>query len=105
MVDTPHASGDVPDRLASHRVDIRPCATPRSIAFSGHGLVERAAARRADVATMDLSPDICPTSFGTTCPAVVSGMIVYRDYHHLTATFAVSLAPELDQALAIVIGG
>ena len=104
MVDTPHASGDVPDCLASHRADIRPCSTPRSIAFSGHGLVERAAARRADVATIDLSPDICPTSSGTTCPAVVGGMIVYRDYHHLTATFAASLAPELDQALALVIG-
>ena len=104
MVDTPHASGDVPDCLASHRADIRPCATPRSIAFSGHRLVERAAARRADVATIDLSPDICPTSSGTTCPAVVGGMIVYRDYHHLTATFAASLAPKLDQALALVIG-
>jgi len=104
MVDTPHASGDVPDCLASHRADIRPCATPRSIAFSGHGLVERAAARRAGVATIDLSPDICPTSAGTTCPAVVGGMIVYRDYHHLTATFAASLAPELDQALALVSG-
>ena len=102
MVDTPHASGDVPDCLASHRADIRQCATPRSIAFSGHGLVERAAARQADVATIDLSPDICPTSSGTTCPAVVDGMIVYRDYHHLTATFAASLAPELDQALALV---
>ena len=104
MVDTPHASGDVPDCLASHRADIRPCSTPRSIAFSGHGLVEHAAARRADVATIDLSPDICPTSSGTTCPAVVGGMIVYRDYHHLTATFAASLAPELDKALALVIG-
>ena len=104
MVDTPHASGDVPDCLASHRGDIRPCATPRSIAFSGHGLVERAAARQANVATIDLSPDICPTSSGTTCPAVVDGMIVYRDYHHLTATFAAYLAPKLDQALALVIG-
>jgi hypothetical protein len=103
MVDTPHASGDVPDCLASHRADIRRCATPRSIAFSGHGLIEHAAARRADVATIDLSPDICPTSSGTTCPAVVGGMIVYRDYHHLTATFAASLAPELDEALAPVI--
>jgi peptidoglycan/LPS O-acetylase OafA/YrhL len=104
MVDTPHARGDVPDCLASHRADIRPCATPRTIALSGHGLVERAAARRADVATIDLYPDICPASSGTTCPAVVDGMIVYRDYHHLTATFAASLAPGLDRALAVVIG-
>jgi hypothetical protein len=31
-------------------------------------------------------------------------MIVYRDYHHLTATFSASLAPALDQALSLVIG-
>ena len=103
MIDTPHANGDVPDCLAAHRADIRPCATARSIAFSGHGLVERAAARLADVAAIDISPDICPTSYGRTCPAVVDGMIVYRDYHHLTATFSASLAPELDHALNLVI--
>jgi peptidoglycan/LPS O-acetylase OafA/YrhL len=104
MVDTPHAASDVPDCLASHRADIRPCATPRSVAFSGHGLIERAAARRASVAAIDLASDICPTSSDRPCPAVVGGMIVYRDYHHLTATFSASLAPALDQALNLVIG-
>jgi peptidoglycan/LPS O-acetylase OafA/YrhL len=104
MVDTPHAASDVPDCLASHGADIRPCATPRSIAFSGHGLIERAAAKRAGVATIDLASDICPTPSNRPCPAVVAGMIVYRDYHHLTATFSASLAPALDQALSLVIG-
>jgi peptidoglycan/LPS O-acetylase OafA/YrhL len=101
MVDTPHAAGDVPGCLAKHRSDIRPCATPRSTAFSGHGLVERAAAKLAGVATIDLDSAICPVS---PCPSVVHGLIVYRDYHHLTATFSASLAPELDQALSLVIG-
>jgi peptidoglycan/LPS O-acetylase OafA/YrhL len=104
MVDTPHAASDVPDCLASHRADIRPCATPRSVAFSGHGLIERAAAKRAGVATIDLASDICPTLSNRPCPAVVAGMIVYRDYHHLTATFSASLAPALDRALSLVIG-
>lgn len=101
LVDTPHAARDIPDCLSSHRADIRPCATPRWTAFSAHGLIERAAARLASVATIDLASDICPSS---PCPSVVGGIIVYRDYHHLTATFSTSLAPELDQALTIVIG-
>jgi hypothetical protein len=100
LVDTPHAAGDVPDCLASHRADIRPCATPHSTAMSAHGLIERAAARVVRVATIDLASDICP---GSPCPSVVNGMIVYRDYHHLTATFSASLAPELDQAIGLVI--
>jgi SGNH domain-containing protein len=104
MVDTPHAAWDVPDCLASHLADIRPCATPRSTAFSQHGLIERAAAKLASVATLDLASDICPTSPNASCPAVVGGMIVYRDSHHLTATFSASLAPELDKALSLVIG-
>lgn len=104
MVDTPHAAWDVPDCLASHRADIRPCATPRSTALSQHGLIERAAAKLARAATIDLASDICPTSPSASCPAVVDGMIVDRDSHHLTATFSASLAPELDQGLSLVIG-
>ena len=104
MVDTPHAAWDVPDCLASHRADIRPCATLRSTAFSQHGLIERAAAKLAGAATIDLASDICPTSPSASCPAVVDGMIVDRDYHHLTATFSASLAPELDRGLSLVIG-
>jgi hypothetical protein len=30
---------------------------------------------------------------------VLDGMITYRDAHHLTATFAASLADELEAAL------
>jgi hypothetical protein len=46
---------------------------------------------------VDLSDVICPTK--GKCPAVVDGMIVYRDDHHLTATFAASLAPILAERL------
>ena len=35
------------------------------------------------------------------CEPVVRGMIVFRDDHHLTATFAASLAPYLEAALPI----
>ena len=34
---------------------------------------------------------------------VHDGMILYRDRHHLTATFARSLADELDAALAPIL--
>ena len=49
--------------------------------------------RNKSGATMiDLTAVICPYVL---CPAVHEGMITYRDAHHLTATFAESLADEL----------
>ena len=55
------------------------------------------AARLTGATLVDLSDVICPGK--GTCPAVVDGMIVYRDDHHLTSTFAASLAPILGERL------
>ena len=43
-----------------------------------------------------MSDLICPYD---PCPVVLNGMIVYRDSFHITATFAESLAPELEARL------
>jgi hypothetical protein len=48
---------------------------------------------------VDLSAATCPRD---PCPVVVDGMLVYRDSHHLTATFAASLAPTLYASLPIL---
>jgi hypothetical protein len=34
---------------------------------------------------------------------VINGMIVFRDQHHLTATFSASLGPVLDQKLVAIL--
>ena len=47
-------------------------------------------------AVVDLSDILCP---GSSCPVVIDRMIVYRDDHHLTATFAASLADVLGERL------
>ena len=68
--------------------------------MSGVGAIEAVAAREAGVPTVDLRRWVC---VGDPCPAVVSDMIVYRDHHHLTATFSRSLAPALDALLAPIV--
>ena len=60
---------------------------------------ERAAAAAADATVVDLSGAICP---GDPCQAVIGDTIVQRDDHHLTATFATSLAGLLEAALPVV---
>jgi peptidoglycan/LPS O-acetylase OafA/YrhL len=101
VADTPAADRDIPACLSAHPDDIRPCAVPRSTAFSGAMVTrERTAAREAGAGLVDLSRVVCPSD---PCPAVVGGMIVLRDNHHLTATFARSLAPALDRALTEIL--
>jgi peptidoglycan/LPS O-acetylase OafA/YrhL len=97
--DTPASRVDVPVCLSQHAADITRCATDRTYAFGRQMLVrERAAADAADATVVDLSDAICP---GDPCQAVIGDMIVQRDDHHLTATFAASLAGVLEAALPI----
>jgi hypothetical protein len=43
-----------------------------------------------------MSNSICPSD---PCPVVFNGMIIYRDDHHMTATFAAAIAGDLLEAL------
>jgi peptidoglycan/LPS O-acetylase OafA/YrhL len=97
IVDTPQSKFDVPACISSNRGDVRRCETARSGAFNWRYLkLERAAAAATGATIANLSDDICPA---TSCPVVIDKMIVYRDSHHLTATFARSLAPVLASKL------
>ncbi len=99
LADTPAAATDVPVCLSAHPDDITRCATSRLAAFGRQHLIrERTAAQAAGATLVDLSDAVCP---GDPCQAVVRGMIVYRDDHHLTATFATSLAGLLESRLPI----
>jgi hypothetical protein len=99
LADTPAAAVDVPVCLSRHLDDITRCATSRLAAFGRQHLVrERTAARAANATLVDLSDAVCPSD---PCQAVIGDMIVYRDDHHLTATFAASLAGVLEAALPI----
>jgi peptidoglycan/LPS O-acetylase OafA/YrhL len=100
VVDTPRSDVDVPACLAQHPTEIERCTTSRSEAFGPrYRLRETAAAQLTGATLVDLSAAVCPTD---PCPPVIGSMLVYRDHHHLTATFAASLADELAAALPVV---
>ncbi len=93
LVDNPWSRFDVPACISGHVNDVTPCETSRRVALSSrYRIVETTAAKLTGATVVDLTPQICPYS---PCPVVLSRMIVYRDSHHLTATFAASLAPAL----------
>ncbi|MDR7346949.1 hypothetical protein J2S62_001206 [Enteractinococcus fodinae] len=54
------------------------------------------AAEAADVDTVDMSDALCSPE---ACAPVVGGVIVWRDSHHITATYAETLAQSLGREL------
>jgi peptidoglycan/LPS O-acetylase OafA/YrhL len=92
----------VPDCLSAHLNDYRQCAYSRATAFgSNMGRRENVAVAASGASLIVLTDSICP---GTgSCPVVINGMIVFRDQHHLTATFSASLGPVLDQKLVAIL--
>jgi peptidoglycan/LPS O-acetylase OafA/YrhL len=100
IADTPRSAVDVPACLAAHRDAIEQCTTSRAAAFTWRHLRrEREAARESGATLIDMSAPICPAD---PCPPIVGTRLVYRDNHHLTATFARSLAGVLGAALPVI---
>jgi amino acid transporter len=85
--DTPHAPFDVPACISWDPAHAAGCGFRR--APGGHSdSLEYAAERAAGVPGQvyaDPTAAVCPFAV---CPAVVSGVIVYRDDNHVTAAFA-----------------
>jgi hypothetical protein len=98
LVDTPRSDHDVPACLARHPTAIEACTTARKAAIGWRHRQREVEARRLTRAPLiDLTKAICPVD---PCPPIIGKRLVYRDHHHLTATFAASLARDLDPALA-----
>jgi len=97
IVDTPQSIYDLPACLSDNLNNYWRCATPRNRAFNWRHLkLEKAAVAETGATLINLSDRICP---GDPCPPVINNMIVHRDPHHLTETFALSLTRPLRDAL------
>ena len=98
--DTPRLATEGPVCLSSHLSDAFACANPLTKATNPTRTAGERRIAEADGATfIDPTPWLCRTEM---CPAVVGRMLVYRDAHHLTATYARALAPYLAAHLPFV---
>jgi peptidoglycan/LPS O-acetylase OafA/YrhL len=98
----PGVNDDVPQCLLKTLSDYRRCDFSQARGFgSGMGLREQGASKATGAGLIDLTEAICP---GTAdCPAVINHMIVWRDTHHLTATFSTTLGPLIDEKLTNIL--
>ncbi|MFC4373063.1 acyltransferase family protein [Nocardia halotolerans] len=105
MRDTPRLRRDgvlyrANDCLA-HRGDADSCGLDRADALD---LVDPAMAPAAgypNIHLLDLSDAVCRPQ---RCRVVEGNVLIYRDEHHLTASYARSLAPELGRQMSAVTG-
>jgi peptidoglycan/LPS O-acetylase OafA/YrhL len=96
--ETPMMSMDVVECVSTHRQHLDACAALRRNAMSHAHTLQPAAEGLTSSTTVDLTlSSVCPTRM---CPAVIGNVLVYRDEHHLTATYSRTLAPALSAALA-----
>ncbi|WP_317621523.1 acyltransferase family protein [Streptomyces sp. CBMA123] len=96
--DTPMPGKDIPTCLAASDGRSDACFFPRDTAFEPDPLLDGGLAARYGVRTLDLGPVLCPGG-GPSCPAVLEGVVLYRDTGHITDTLARVLAPRLDKEL------
>ncbi|MER7674392.1 acyltransferase family protein [Kitasatospora sp. NPDC096128] len=96
--DTPMPGKDIPTCLAASDGRSDACFFPRDTAFEPDPLLDGGLAARYGVRTLDLGPLLCPGS-GPSCPAVLEGVVLYRDTGHITDTLARVLAPRIDKGV------
>lgn len=97
--DTPRLLLDVPVCLSTINKRVEDCASERTAVLDVPNRPDPlviAAQRWGGAELISLDDEIC---LGATCPAVIDGVLVWRDRHHLTTTFVKSIASALAERL------
>ncbi|QKT07551.1 acyltransferase [Gordonia sp. X0973] len=103
MRDTPwprdkHGQGFITPQCLSDGGTADSCGTVRRSALSPTDpALPFAAEHRGMFFPIDMTAGICND---LTCPAIVGNIVVYKDYHHLSATYVRSLTDELGRQLS-----
>jgi peptidoglycan/LPS O-acetylase OafA/YrhL len=90
--DTPYMGIDVPTCLAKAGTQNQACSKPRADVQPNSA--DRIAANIAEVPYLNMSDSICGADL---CEAIRFGRVVWRDQHHLTASYAAALSDVLRQ--------
>jgi peptidoglycan/LPS O-acetylase OafA/YrhL len=97
IADTPDLRNSPTVCLSAHLRSADSCGRPASLALKAPGRpAEAAAAKSSGVPLIDLTRYFCTASW---CPAISGNTLIYRDSHHVTATYSAKLAPDLARDL------
>ena len=99
---TPVMDELVPDCLAKEvarnpgSVDLSACSVDKKKGIKKNSPVDEAASVFPMMRGLSFDDYFCPNN---TCSPVIGNVVVYRDRHHLTKKYALSLAPALEEKL------
>lgn len=94
--DTPTTRSRIVECIDLHSPDVEACVRERDTAFKEDPQVIAAEEDDVDTSVVDLSDRFCVDDI---CPAVIGNVLVYRDSHHITATYSRLLSDDLDERL------
>lgn len=93
--DSPRPEVNIPDCVSKNESSLSKCALPQTDVLWADGSDVRAAENSTTIELVDLTSAFCTER----CPAVIEGILVYRDNNHLTATYARTLHQQLGNGL------
>jgi peptidoglycan/LPS O-acetylase OafA/YrhL len=93
---TPWLKNNAPNCMAKPGATADACGGPRDQALRNAAL-NRAARMDPRLTLLSFDDAFCK---GSRCPVVIGNVFVYRDQHHMTATFSRTLAPVLEERLS-----
>jgi peptidoglycan/LPS O-acetylase OafA/YrhL len=93
--DVPYPAVDVAECVSENRANLEACAMDRNDIMA-ENTPHAVAADQAEIGLVDLTGQIC---IDDVCPAVIDNILVWRDTHHLSATYARLLADALAEQL------
>jgi hypothetical protein len=103
VADVPNMGQSPAICLSAHLESVVACDRPREEAIRAdmqaveRGVTEQSKVHYADLTKYFCGPDICPSIIGAT--------LVYRDAHHITATFSEAVSPVLGEDIAQALDG
>ncbi|ROQ36657.1 peptidoglycan/LPS O-acetylase OafA/YrhL [Frondihabitans sp. PhB188] len=95
IADTSRAPADAQACLETHATDPGSCSLKKADAYLAPDAMLASVESTDGAEAIDLTDRVCP---GDTCLTAIGGVVVYRDTHHLTATYARTLGPALGRA-------
>jgi hypothetical protein len=96
--DTPYPHFDIPICVSGALNDWSKCSFKRDVAFHPDPLMSGTAASHGLAARVNVDQYLCPRTIAK-CPAVLGGILLYRDNSHVTNTAMSLLSPIVEQEL------
>lgn len=98
--DTPRPGKDVADCVAQNGHNNGRCDVPRAAILADSAAFELRDDLPSNVHFVDFSDWFCSADI---CPAVMGNVLIYRDSHHISATYSQSLAGPVAEAISQVL--